>query len=371
VVFIGNYIVSCLFVDVSMEIAAIKTRVCPNCGKMFDSVGEKWLHTSHCNAPFTAPSNCYLFFIIHRKCKYFLFSEVTIRKSNRKSKPRVVDNFVNCGILATPVKIEAEPEVLLEVVSLANNTNHLFQSELVKSTRSQEAAIGQYVLIDRDLDLSQSRSSDASIPVGASSTFSRCKTDQPASKGPLKARYNPQKRKDASKPTDASSSIRRAKKSDQKGSAIASKAKEVPKKRLDKATIADLMKLPDLLKTTPNVKKAKVKNPLVEVHGGKKKNLNHKCSLCGLAVVTPSKLARHMMSHKHDLYKRFNCQECGKGFIRKDYLVAHFSKVHLSLVNFKKQIEGSLKCDHCPTVFKSKSRMTHHVKSNHSTFGYQ
>jgi uncharacterized C2H2 Zn-finger protein len=280
----------------------------------------------------------------------------------------VVDNFVNCGILDTPVKIEAEPEVLLEVVSLANNTNNLFESELLKSTRSQEAAIGQFVLIDRDLDLSQSRPSDASIPVGASSTSSRAKTDQLASKGPLKAKYNSQKRKDTAKPTGPPGSVSRTKKSDKKGSAIASKAKEVPKKRLDKATIADLMKLPDLLITVQNVKKAKL-NPLIEVREGKRKNLNHKCSVCGLAVVTPSKLARHMMSHKHDLYKRFNCEECGKGFIRKDYLVAHFSKVHLSLINSKKKIEGSLKCDHCPTVFKSKSRMTYHVKSNHSSFG--
>jgi hypothetical protein len=60
--FTNNYIVLCSLVDVSMEINAIKTRVCPNCGKMFDSVSDKWLHTSHCNTPFTTPSNCYSFF---------------------------------------------------------------------------------------------------------------------------------------------------------------------------------------------------------------------------------------------------------------------------------------------------------------------
>lgn len=285
----------------------------------------------------------------------------------------MIDNFVNCGILDTPVTSEAEPQVLLEVASLAHNTNNPIKSELLKSTPLQQDAIGQFVLIDGDLNLLKSEPIEASILVGTSSTFSRAKRDQPASKVPLKEKANPRKR-NKSKPTEASGSVKkpktlsRAKKSDVKVLKIISNAKPVPKKRMNKPTIADLMKLPDLLNVKQKVKKVK-SDLLEEVSWGKKKVfLRHSCELCDFAFVTPSKLARHMMSHKHDMYKRFNCDECRKGFIRKDYLVTHFANIHLSLMKSKKKFEGSLKCCHCPTVFKSKSRMTHHIKSNHSTY---
>jgi uncharacterized C2H2 Zn-finger protein len=278
----------------------------------------------------------------------------------------VGDNFVNCGMLDAPVKSEAEPEVLIEVVSLATNAKNTNNSKLLRSTSSQEAAIGQYVLIDQESDMLRSRTMDASIPVRTSS-----KTNQSASKRPLKAKYNT--RNDNSRPTHVACSVKKpkiaisAKPDLNKDSEVISKHKLITKKRIDKATIADLKKLPELLSAPSYVKMAKA-NPSLQVSWGKKKvYLNYSCNLCGYEFVTPSKLARHMTSHKRDLYRRFNCNECGKWFIRKDYLMSHISKIHLSVTNSKVACEGSIKCIHCPTVFKSKSRMTYHIKTNHAS----
>lgn len=305
-----------------------------------------------------------------------MFSADRIRKSSRKPKPRVFDNFVDCGILEAPLKSEPEPEVLLEVVSLSK-TNETIESEIVKSTPSPQAEVGQFVLIDRESDFLKSPPSSS-----VSRTSSKAKkTDLNISKQLPKAKQISSNSRDKSKPKNSAIPVNMS--LVPKTYSRAKKDPKVPKitpvdikqilKRPDKATIADLKKMPELIVNPPRWKREKSPLPENLVRWGKsngktkKYYLNHKCPFCEINCATPSKLSRHIVTHKNDQYRRFRCDECGKGFIRKDYLVAHFSKVHLSIVNSKKKFEGSLQCKLCPTVFKSVSRMTYHVRANHST----
>ena len=64
------------------------------------------------------------------------------------------------------------------------------------------------------------------------------------------------------------------------------------------------------------------------------------CPQCGKMV---RNIRQHIsISHTEDDQKRVQCQDCGKGFARKDYLDKHIMNVHLKLRPHKCRYEG---CD--------------------------
>ena len=50
------------------------------------------------------------------------------------------------------------------------------------------------------------------------------------------------------------------------------------------------------------------------------------CGVCGLKVVYPSVLKRHMQTHQNE--KQHSCDICGKRFVRRCQLTVHYSKHH-------------------------------------------
>ena len=51
-----------------------------------------------------------------------------------------------------------------------------------------------------------------------------------------------------------------------------------------------------------------------------------RCEKCDMAFENPSKLERHLLTHKER--KAFNCDICGKPFSRKDNMNQHKKKKH-------------------------------------------
>ena len=81
------------------------------------------------------------------------------------------------------------------------------------------------------------------------------------------------------------------------------------------------------------------------------------CPQCGKMV---RNIRQHIsISHTEDDQKRVQCQDCGKGFARKDYLDKHIMNVHLKLRPHKCRYEG------CDMSYNDYSNRNQHEKRTH------
>ncbi|OXB68285.1 UNVERIFIED_CONTAM: hypothetical protein H355_007064 [Colinus virginianus] len=112
-------------------------------------------------------------------------------------------------------------------------------------------------------------------------------------------------------------------------------------------------------------------------HGGKRK---WTCFICGKSV----RERLHLRVHHDD--KRYECEECGKTFIRHDHLTKH-KKIHSGEKPYKCQICNQsfrikktltkhmvihsdarpFNCQHCNATFKRKDKLKYHIDHVHGT----
>lgn len=77
------------------------------------------------------------------------------------------------------------------------------------------------------------------------------------------------------------------------------------------------------------------------------------CNLCGKTLLSKITLRNHMLSHSNG--RNFECPECGKQFVRKDYLAAHIRTCHNS------NRETKYRCNECDKTFYTKVGFDQHT----------
>ncbi|KAJ1479870.1 hypothetical protein T484DRAFT_1812747 [Baffinella frigidus] len=78
----------------------------------------------------------------------------------------------------------------------------------------------------------------------------------------------------------------------------------------------------------------------------------HVCETCGKTFVTPSKLARHMLTHSE---RPHVCETCGKGVLTSGYLAGHMRK---------HSVEKPYECKTCGKSFSQGGVLTRHMRTH-------
>ena len=88
------------------------------------------------------------------------------------------------------------------------------------------------------------------------------------------------------------------------------------------------------------------------------------CDQCGKKFPFPHVLREHK-EVEHDGIKRYMCDKCGKGFLRKNLFDDHVLK---DTCNNPNGVPSEpVKCDLCDETFSGKRYLTMHIKANHET----
>ena len=110
----------------------------------------------------------------------------------------------------------------------------------------------------------------------------------------------------------------------------------------------------------------------------KNKPSKYKCDVCQFTTYNLMSFNKHRLVHSSDNKSQFDCEVCGKGFSKKDYVNRHKKRVH----NFnrfgasstqvaetsKKTIvinnDGQFQCEKCPYKTDKRWRLSQHVISH-------
>ena len=94
-------------------------------------------------------------------------------------------------------------------------------------------------------------------------------------------------------------------------------------------------------------------------------NNDHTCKICNKTYTLVQNMKRHMRTHQEEVIT-FKCKFCDKSYNRKDRLVRHEQRIHLSYkINFSAAgSQSSLKCHICSLDFEDdKERLFAHLSS--------
>lgn len=83
------------------------------------------------------------------------------------------------------------------------------------------------------------------------------------------------------------------------------------------------------------------------------------CTICGQRASSRSNLYKHMHLHSGD--KKFRCEECGKQFIRSDYLFSHKKRCHSNAEKVKLKDPRTYYCNVCGQRASSISNLSKHM----------
>jgi KRAB domain-containing zinc finger protein len=87
-----------------------------------------------------------------------------------------------------------------------------------------------------------------------------------------------------------------------------------------------------------------------------------KCQICGHQSTTKSSLKTHLKNHDKNRNYNFKCNQCNYRTDSKKHLINHL-KVHEKFRNYA----NAVKCEHCPSVLKTKASYKDHLRRQHGT----
>ena len=87
------------------------------------------------------------------------------------------------------------------------------------------------------------------------------------------------------------------------------------------------------------------------------KSSQYECQTCGKLFVRKFYLDQHTLTHTKQ--RDHKCQQCGRGFTQKAHLTLHAKTAHSD--------ERSFACRACPLTFKRKDHCQRHERKTHAT----
>ncbi|KAM8817915.1 zinc finger and BTB domain-containing protein 41 isoform 2-T2 [Rhynchonycteris naso] len=88
----------------------------------------------------------------------------------------------------------------------------------------------------------------------------------------------------------------------------------------------------------------------------------YECDECGKTFIRHDHLTKHKKIHSGE--KAHQCEECGKCFGRRDHLTVHYKSVHLGEKVWQKYKATFHQCDVCKKIFKGKSSLEMHFRTH-------
>ncbi|KAJ6658431.1 hypothetical protein lerEdw1_020135 [Lerista edwardsae] len=88
----------------------------------------------------------------------------------------------------------------------------------------------------------------------------------------------------------------------------------------------------------------------------------YECEECGKTFIRHDHLTKHKKIHSGE--KAHQCEECGKCFGRRDHLTVHYKSVHLGEKVWQKYKATFHQCEVCKKIFKGKSSLDMHFRTH-------